>query len=240
MKQTVLLCAAVLVVAAGVDAQSISGYSLPASAALVAPAAGADATTPSSFATNTDPAPPDAVVSPVGLAVSSEPNAKPDGQEPPVFSVFKSYNWQATAGYTFLRFYVLPNVTVNTNGVNLGMVWYPGGKWVGGEGEFVGTWGGFFPQGTRYAQAMGGPRFRWSAPHGLEVWGHGLVGGAHEHPQTDFGRQGAFAYEVGGGVDFNVHQRRYALRVGANMVGTRFFNTYQYSPDVSIGFVFKF
>lgn len=241
MKQTAVLCAAIFLLAAGAHAQAISGNPLPAAPAAVtaAPAATTDSTP--LYAANAAPATSDSSASAISSTVASDASSKSgDPQQPAVYSVFQTYNWQATAGYSFFRFYVVPGLTVNTNGLNLGLAWYPGGKWVAGEGQIIGTFGSVFGESARYVQAMGGPRFRWSAPHGLEIWGHGLVGRAHEHPQTIFGNQGAFAYEVGGGVDFNVHQKRYALRAGADMIGTRFFNTYQYSPEVSIGFVFKF
>jgi hypothetical protein len=238
MKQSVVLCAAVLLVAASAHAQAISDNSLPVApeAATVAPAATTD-TTPV-FAANAAPAAPVAEANPLGLAVASSSDSDP--QEPPVYSVYKNYNWQASAGYTLFRFYILPNVESTMNGVYLSMVWYPLGKWIAPDGEFVGTWGSVLSSNEKYVQAMGGPRFRWSLPKGFEIWGHGMVGGAHFQPQTDFGSQGAFAYEVGGGLDLNIRQKRYALRASANMVGTRFFNTYQYSPNVSVGVVFKF
>jgi hypothetical protein len=81
---------------------------------------------------------------------------------------------------------------------------------------------------------------RWSAPRGLELWAHGLVGASHYTPQTAYGNQGAFAYEVGGGLDVTGHHRRFAYRFEANMIGTKYFNTYQVSPMGAAGVVFKF
>ena len=54
----------------------------------------------------------------------------------------------------------------------------------------------------------GGPRFRWSGPRGLELWGHALFGRTHFTPQTAFGPQEAFAYEAGGGVDIGGHYQK--------------------------------
>jgi hypothetical protein len=241
MKQTVVLCAALLAFAAGAKAQASFDDSLPA--APVAATATATASTNDTNPTFAEATPSaDASANAFGAAVANDPGASSSAQqEPPsVRGVFKAYNWQATAGYTFFRFYIIPHVQSNMNGINLGMVFYPKGHWVGADGEFIGAWGSVGGFSTRYVQAMGGPRFRWSAPRGLEIWGHGLVGGSHFLPQTALGNQGAFAYEVGGGVDLNIHQRRIAYRASANMVGTRYFNTYQYSPNVSIGVVFKF
>ena len=238
MKQTVVLCAALLVFAAGAKAQASFDNSLPsAPAAATAPTTSND-TNP--LVAEATPA-PDASASALGETLASDPGTSSSAQDQPsVRGVFKSYNWQATAGYTFFRFYIIPGVQSNMNGLNLGMVYYPHGKWVGADGEFIGAWGSVDGLSTRYVQAMGGPRFRWSAPRGLEIWGHGLVGGSHFLPQTALGNQGAFAYEVGGGVDVNIHQRRIAYRASANMVGTRYFGTYQYSPNISVGVVFKF
>jgi hypothetical protein len=239
MKQTVVLCAILFVCAASASAQASSDTSLP-----VAPVAGASAASNSTdsnslVAAETAPASPASNTFATAFPSDSGSSSN-DQQQPTVHGVFQNYNWQATAGYTFFRFYIVPHVQSNMNGLNLGLVYYPGGKWFGGDGEFIGAWGSADGLSTKYVQAMGGPRFRWSAPRGLEVWGHGLIGGSHLLPQTNLGNQSAFAYEVGGGVDLNVHQRRFAYRVSANMVGTRYFGTYQYSPNVSAGVVFKF
>ena len=40
-------------------------------------------------------------------------------------------------------------------------------------------------------------------------------------------------------VDLNIHGSRFAYRTSANLVGTRFFSTYQYSPNISAGIVFQ-
>ncbi len=240
MKQTVFLFAAILLLAAVAGAQANPhNSSLPLAAAssdaTTAPAPG----TPSLFAVATTPA--TAAANEPNATGSSEPSSSSTDQQPAsVYNVYQNYNWQVSGGYTFFRFYLVPSQTLNMNGLNLGLVYYPRGRWIGGEGEFIGAWGTLEGRSAKYVQGMGGPRFRWAAPRGLEVWGHGLVGGSHFLPQTPFGNQTAFTYEVGGGVDLNIHQRKIAYRVGADMVGTRYFGTYQYSPKVSVAVVFKF
>ncbi len=238
MKQTAILFATILLLAATAGAQANPDNSLPVAPVVPDATAAAAPTAPSLFAVNAAPAL--AATSAPGAALSAEPSSKSADQQPSVYGVFQSYNWQATAGYTFFRFYVVPHVTDDMNGINLAMQYYPGGKWFAADGEFIGAWGSALGFSTKYVQGMGGGRVRWSAPRGIEVWGHGLVGGSHFLPQTAFGNQSAFAYEVGGGVDLNLHQKRIAYRVSANMVGTRYFGTYQYSPNVSAGVVFKF
>ena len=236
MKQ-VFVCAAFLFLSVGAKAQAVSSDALPLAPVSVAPSA---ASTDSASLVAVETAPPTPEAGAFRPSAEADPSSTAADQRPSVYGVIKTYNWQATAGYTFFRFYIVPGVTRNLNGLNLGLAYYPGGHWIGGEGEFIGAWGALAGETAKYVQAMGGPRFRWDAGRGLEIWGHGLVGGANFLPQTIFGSQGAFAYEVGGGVDLNVHQKRWSYRASANLVGTRFFSTYQYSPNVSVGIVFKF
>jgi hypothetical protein len=156
-----------------------------------------------------------------------------------VQGVFQTYNWQAYVGYTFIWFYQTPGAQVSTNGFNFGIVYYIK-DWVGVDGEFVATFGSQYGDTAKFLLGMGGLRFRWSAPRGVELWAHGMVGGSHYLPQTANGNAGALGYELGGGVDFNAHHQRIAYRFEADAVGTQYFNTYQFSPKASAGVVFKF
>ena len=223
MRNTAFLVGMILLFAAGAGAQ-VNPQSSPLLAS-------ADPGTPVTAALGSSPA----------LAL---PSSRPAAQQPTVYGVFENFNWQLSGGYTFIRFYVVPGVTVNMNGINLGMVYYPKGKWIGAEGEFEGAWGssiaGSCSCSTKLALALGGPRFRWAAPNAVELWAHGLVGVAHFLPQTSFGGQTAFTYVVGGGADIGPKHSKIAYRVSADMIGTRFFGTYQYSPQVSASFVYKF
>lgn len=160
-------------------------------------------------------------------------------QQPDVQGVFQYFNWQAYLGYTYVRFFQVPGIQLNTNGLNFGVVYYFR-EWIGADGEFVGTFGSQYGDTAKFLLGMGGARLRWSAPRGLELWAHALVGGSHYLPQTANGGQGAMAYELGGGVDISAGRRRWAYRFSGDVVGTRYFNTYQYSPKFSAGIVFKF
>lgn len=168
-------------------------------------------------------------------AVPGAAPADPQG----VQSVFVNYNWQAYFGYTFFRFYEVPGRQVNTNGFNYSMVYYLK-NWVGLDGEFAATKTSQSGINGWFLFGGGGPRFRWSGPRGIELWGHVLFGYSHFTPQTPFGKQGAFAFEAGGGGDVNIFRTRWALRVGADMVGSHYFGTYQYSPKAFAGVVYKF
>lgn len=183
---------------------------------------------------------PAAAESPAGVADSASGTSDSADQKPTVQGVFQRYDWQAYGGYTFIRFYATPQITNNMNGFNFGLVYYPGGKWFGPDGEFVAAFGSYGPYTTKFVAGLGGGRVRWSLPRGVEVWGHGLAGISNLLPQTALGNQSAFVYEVGGGVDININRKRLALRVSGDMLGTSYFSTHQYSPKISAGIVFKY
>jgi hypothetical protein len=240
MKQAVFLLGVLFFFAATAEAQLNIESSLPL--ASLAPGAALPASSPETpwiFLAAT----------PSSASAFPMPTANPlagDAQEKnpqPVYSVFPSYNWQATVGYTFFRFYVVPrpSTILNMNGLDLGIVYYPGGRRFGAEGDLMAVWGDS-PYGltSKFGLATGGARVRWLAPGGLQVWAHGLVGGAHFLPQTVYGGQSTLAYQLGGGIDMVRRGGRFAYRAQADMVGTRFFSTYQYSPRISLGIVFRY
>jgi hypothetical protein len=188
----------------------------PASSATAAPAPG-----PFAFAAN----------APLAAAPADPPQY--------VQNVHETYSWQAYFGYTFFRFYEVPGTQQDTNGFNYSMVYY-WKDWFGLDGEFAATQTSQAAFNGWFLFGGGGPRFRWSGPRGLELWGHVLFGYSHLTPQTSFGTQSAFAYEAGGGADINILRTRWALRFGADMVGSHYFNSYQYSPKAFGGIVYKF
>jgi hypothetical protein len=167
------------------------------------------------------------------------PGAAPAPQQPGAVAVYESYSWQLAANYTFFHFYEGGGFGPNYNGVIFTGNYYFL-DWLAGEGEIMGTWGNQQGRSSNFVFAGGGPRFRWSLPRNVELFGHALVGGAHLTPQTSFGTRNALGYVLGAGVDINAHHRRFAYRFGADMIGTRFFSSDQFSPRAYAGFVFKF
>ncbi len=237
MRQTVFLFGAILLFAAGAIAQNGGGELLPQAAGV----SGASATqsmlvSSPLLAEARLPGSPESS-DPVGPVFSSAPAAQ---QPPSIYGVFPTYNWQLFLGYTFMRFYEVPSTTESLNGLDIGMVYYPKGLWVGGEGDMTAAFGSQGGQTAKFLTGMGGVRFRWSAPRAVELWAHGLAGESHYLPQTSYGNQTAFAYEFGGGIDILAHHQRLAYRAEVDSVGTRYFNTYQYSPKIAVGIVFKF
>jgi hypothetical protein len=234
MRHLGFVLGAVVLCALGTSAQTTSGNSATSSTS--APAIeSAVSLVPAAntlYAVASTPATPS-----FSLAEPAQPAAAPASL---VQSVFQTYNLQAYVGYTFFRFYLDPKLTNNMNGLNLGLEYYPGGRWIGVDGEVIGTFGSVPTCTTKFVMAAGGPRFRWLGPRGIEVWAHGLAGYSNFLPQTAFGNQAAFGFEAGAGVDLNIRQQRWALRFAGDAIGTHYFSTFQMSPKFSTGVVFKF
>jgi hypothetical protein len=190
---------------------------------------------------------PSADSGPAAVPLSAEPapasrlSAAPAQRGPvPVVDVFEHYNFQISVGYTFVRFYEAPHQIQNRNGFNSNLIYYYHGGWIGIDGSLLGGFGSQSNSRSRFLFLGAGPRFRWAGDRAVEFWGHALVGGSHYTPQTSFGKQNAFGYEAGLGADVNIHHSRLAYRAELDMIGTRYFQTYQYSPMASVSIVWKF
>jgi len=157
-----------------------------------------------------------------------------------VLNVFRTYSFQAYGGYTFVRFYAFPNLAANRNGVDVSMSYFFRKGLFGVEGAVTGTFGSIGGETSDFAFYGGGPRVRWSAWRGLQVWGHGLVGDGYFSPKFANLAKDGLSYELGGGVDIPSHWRRLMYRGEVDMIGSRLFNTTQYSPKLSAGIVFEF
>ncbi len=195
--------------------------------------------TPAAPVLTTELMPSELLLAPASPRWASLPAPAPG--EPPqgVQGVFPSHNWQAYVGYTYVRFYEVTNHTVNENGFNVSAAYYFK-DWIAADGELVTAFGSYSGATSTFVSGAGGVRLRWSMQRGPDLWVHALVGGAHATPQTPYGSQDALAYEAGGGIDINSRHTRLAYRLQADIVGTRFFSTYQYSPKISAGIVYKF
>lgn len=176
---------------------------------------------------------------PMAASQKDAPASGAGADVPPqgVYGVFPSYRYQVYAGYTFVRFYVIPNVEENTNGLNFSIAYYFRDS-IAADGEAAVTFGSLSGENSRFFLGMGGARYRVPVG-GADVWVHGLAGYAHLSPQTAYGGEDGFGYEVGGGVDVTPRHMRVSWRIEADMVGTHLFGTYQYSPKISFGVVYK-
>lgn len=173
------------------------------------------------------------------LLASARPAPAPEPMPQSVEGIYPLLYWQASLGLTYRRFYELPGTAVNTNGFNISMAYFFKEQ-LAAEGEVDAGFGSMNGTATQSAFGGGGLRVRVAEPRAIELWAHGLVGGAHFSPKTNFGGTGAFGYEVGGGADLKAHHEKLAYRVEADVIGTSFFGTYQLSPKISLGIVYKF
>jgi hypothetical protein len=221
MKRGLLLLGAILLLANGASAQVASGSSLLLGLPMPR------------FEPADQPAVPRMGMPIPNAAAASDP-AEPQG----VYGVFQTYNWEFYAGYTFVRFYELPGTTRNLNGFDFSVQYYFKGNWAF-DGEFTSGFASQSGASDRLVAGLGGARYRLASSRGVELWIHGLAGAAHFLPQTPFGSENAFAYAVGGGADLTPRRRRLGYRLQVDMLGTRFFGTHQYNPEVSVGVVYK-
>jgi hypothetical protein len=244
MRQAPLLLGAIMILALNVQAQVNPNYSLPevslvqdAATPAVSPSVPGTALFASATTSIADEAPTFAGADPG--AVSS---GNAERQEVSPVGVFQNYILQFYGDYSFFRFYVAskPSLTENMNGLDFGIVYYPGPTWIGVETQFAAEFGSLLAHDSKYGMALGGARFRSSAPRQAQVWGHALVGYTKFIPQTALGGQNAFVFEVGGGVDIGSHRSRIAIRVEGDLVGTRYFSTYQYGPRIAAGLVYNY
>ncbi|HTU34148.1 MAG TPA: hypothetical protein VMF66_10140 [Candidatus Acidoferrum sp.] len=244
MRQFVFVLSAVFLLGISTSAQEAS-QNVPSSNFSFAEAA-APASTNISLGTNpfsASPAPSSSSSSfELSPAENAEGTASAAADPPPqgVYGVRPTFNFEGYVGYTWFRFYEVPGTEVNMNGLNFSIQYYPR-SWIGADGEFVLTLGNQYPYQARFLLGMGGARVRM-APlrRNVFIWAHALAGATHFTPQTAYGSQGAFAYELGVGADINLSHARYAIRAGADMIGTTYFGTYQLSPKISAGMVYRF
>ncbi|MFZ0968716.1 MAG: hypothetical protein WA766_06765 [Candidatus Acidiferrales bacterium] len=155
-----------------------------------------------------------------------------------ISSVFEGPSrFEAGIEYSWMHAEAAPNLNYNLNGFVGSLSWFLN-RDIGVEGQLLGGWGGA-PSSAKLAFAGGGVHARFNTSNRLQPWAHALIGHAHLHPQTLYGGQTTFAWEVGGGVDYRFISW-VSLRVGADAFGTDFFHVNQVSPVVHAGVVFNF
>jgi Outer membrane protein beta-barrel domain len=225
MKLAGVLAAILLFSVSGVRAQSMQAP-IQASPYFLVPAA------PNFFAAAT-PAP-----AALALSAASAPAPAPAPAPQSVQGVFPSQYWQLYIGYSYLRFYEVPGTTVNASGVQASMA-YNLKDWLAAEGEVNGGVAKQSGVSSKLLFAGAGLRAKYNISRGYDVWVHAVGGGAHLTPETSYGGENALAYEFGAGADLNM-TRHLSYRAELDLLGTRYFSTYQVSPRLSGGLVYNF
>jgi len=247
MKHAALACGvvfAILVASCTVSAQTVpSGSAVSGSTTLASPSVQFDVPPALPLFAMASPAEPMPAFQPTRLpAFASQKDAPAAGSgadTPPVgvYGVFPSYQYQIFVGYTFVRFYVIPGTAENMNGLDFSVAYYFRDH-LAVDGELAVAIGSYSGENSEFFAGMGGIRYRHPVGR-MDIWIHGLAGEGHFSPQTAFGSEDGFGYEVGGGVDITPRRLRLSWRVQADMVGTHLYGTYQYSPKIAIGLVYK-
>jgi hypothetical protein len=155
--------------------------------------------------------------------------------------------WQLAVGYQYNRDNLLGS-PFSTHGVNISVARYFG-RWLGVEAQvgvgFMGNTGQTTTPPNLAAKSAfvgAGPRLAYRSRNRLEPWVHLVVGLEHfRFSQTAglLGSNNALAGAAGGGVDMYL-KPHIAVRVEADVVGSRFFSTNQRSFQIVGGLVFGF
>lgn len=183
---------------------------------------------------------PAAALAPVSVApaLAAALPAPAAGLPQEVQGVFGDYYTQVYIGYTFMPFYEAPGTHPAIDGLDASLAYYMR-YWAAADLEAFGGIGRQNGTTESFVFLGGGPRVRLVTHAGPELWAHALVGYAHFGPQTLYVTPGGLGAELGAGVDFGPPHRRWAWRIQGDAVASRLFGTYQISPKVSAGIVFK-
>ncbi len=163
--------------------------------------------------------------------------------------------WQVGINYSFVRFRSESKEDFNMHGFNTSVTRYLN-DWFGLEGDIGAVFGdtpatggpGPFTAGNLRAKLLlygGGPHLAYRHGSRIEPWVHAVFSGAHFRfsqtgaPTANLSKINAFAYAVGGGVDFKLGPHLY-LRGQGDFLSTRFFDTWQKNAQVQAGIVINF
>ena len=180
---------------------------------------------------------------PAGAGASSQKSSRTISQ---TFSSPDYSTWQFSLGYQYNRINLL-GTPFMTNGLNVDAARYFG-RWFGVEGQVgfgFGNTGNTTTPSNLTAQSLfagGGPRLAYRNHGRIEPWVHFLLGEEHfRFNQTAgvLGSNTALAGAAGGGVDYYLG-RHTAVRLGADIIGSRFFSTNQRHFQAVGGLVFNF
>jgi opacity protein-like surface antigen len=171
---------------------------------------------------------------------TAAPDASPSPAPDPkfIYGGRDDFRWQLGIGADWLRF---QNSLFNASAVGVkSSVTYFTNDWFGIEGNFSAT---FAPEiyDREHVKVLvygAGPKIAWREKK-WEPWGHAIIGGSHEQPQTAGNSKNAFAVQVGGGADYRFNPRL-SGRLEADWVHTNYFSQSQNNFELMGGVVFHF
>ena len=169
-------------------------------------------------------------------ALSSDPDPSPDPKF--LYGGRDDYRWQLGLGAVWERF---RSSIFNASAVGLNTsISYYLNDWLGVEGNVLTAFAPeiFDREHVKLLNLTGGPRIAWRQRR-WEPWAHGLIGWAHEQPQTADNTRNAFAVQVGGGADYRINPRL-SLRLEGDWLRTEFFSQSQNNFTLMGGAVIHF
>jgi opacity protein-like surface antigen len=175
---------------------------------------------------------------PFGTAAAPDPSPSPAPDPKFLYGGRDDFRWQLTIGADWLRF---RNSLFNASAVGVkSSVTYFTNDWFGIEGNISAT---FAPEiyDREHVKVLvygAGPKIAWREKK-WEPWGHAIIGGSHEQPQTAGNSKNAFAIQVGGGADYRFNPRL-SGRLEADWVHTNYFSQTQNNFELMGGVVFHF
>ena len=147
--------------------------------------------------------------------------------------------WDLALGITWIRF---RSSVFNASAVGLKTsVTYNTNEWFGIEGNVSAAFAPeiFDREHVKLLIYGAGPKISWRRFKRWDPWFHGILGGAHEQPQTAGNGKNTFALQLGGGADYNINYR-FSGRLGGDYVRTNFFGQTQNNFQLSAGVVLHF
>ena len=180
---------------------------------------------------------PAAAASPFGTA-APDPSPAPAPDPKFLYGGRDDFRWQLAIGADWLRF---RSSIFNASAVGIkSSVTYFTNEWFGIEGNVSVTFAPQILDGEHVKVVVygAGPKIAWREKK-WEPWGHAIIGGSHEQPETAGNSKNSFALQLGGGADYRFNPRL-SGRLEADWVRTNYFSQSQNNFELMGGVVFHF
>ena len=169
---------------------------------------------------------------------AADPTPSPATTPKFIYGGRDDFRWQLGISADWIRFRS-DIFNASAIGINTSVTYFTN-DWFGVEGDVTAD---FAPQilDREHVKLLiigGGPKIAWRERK-WEPWAHGIVGFAHEQPQTAGNTRHAFAVKVGGGADYRFNPRL-SGRLEGDWIRTTFFSQDQNNFELSAGVVFHF
>jgi opacity protein-like surface antigen len=175
-----------------------------------------------------------ALAVPLDPAAPAAPSPKPKF----LYSSSERPRWELGFGIDWLRF---RSTIFNASavGVKTSLTYFTN-EWFGVEGNVTAVFAPeiYAKEHVKLVVYGAGPKIAWRRDR-WEPWVHGILGGAHEQPQTAGNSRNTYSIQLGGGADYHFNPR-FSGRLEGNYVRTSFFGKNQNNFQLGAGIVMHF